>query len=254
MKLDKFQKAKVVLGLSLFVLLFAILFIPHAIDNGLSWASEDTLETLFLALSFLATIYVFWHYDYLVQKRGQESLNLSSKLQNKEKELLEAFQYLGKINVRFSVIRDLLDGMKDPIPTTREELNKALKKLLDIACSATSKDRALLKIVNVKSNKILIEEKSSRGFDNGDGKSQTSAKNLLEIYNKKRSSKTEKLEVFYSDLDNFNIKTFLILPSSDDSVVQGEDFLKALINQSEILFLLLDSQYYRSKKNHNGKK
>lgn len=247
MKLDKFQKAKVVLGLSLFTLLLAILFIPHVVDHDLNWASEDTLETLFLALSFLATIYVFWHYDYLVQKKGQETINLSSKLQSKEKELLEAFQYLGKINVRFSVIRDLLDEMKRPMPTTKEELSQVLKKLLDIACSATGKDRALLKIIDIKNRKLLIEEKSSRGFDNDNGKSQTSVKNLLEIYNKKRITETDKLKVFYSDSDNPDIKTFLILPSGDDSVEQGEDFLKALINQSEILFLLFDSQYYQPK-------
>ncbi len=253
MRLDKFQRAKVVLGLGLFVLLFAILFIPNIINNGLSWISEDTIETFCLVFSFFFTVYLFWHYDYVVRKREQASFYLSSKLKNREKELLETFQYLGKVNVRFSVIRDLLDRMKRPAPTTREELKEALNELLNIVCSATSRKQAWLKIINTKNRRVLIEKIGGHNLKKDEKVNKIGVKNLLDIYNKKKNFKNDEFEIFYSELDNFYIKAFLILPANGDLANQNDDFLKAVANQCEILFLLFDSQYYRPKNKHNEK-
>jgi len=50
------------------------------------------------------------------------------------------------------------------------------------------------------------------------------------------------------------IKAFLILPSKEEPIASGDDFLKAVVNQCEILFLLFDSQYYSSKNKKNDKK
>jgi|GEM_PF-656847 len=254
MRLDKFQKAKMFLGLGLMGLFLAILVIPRVINNGLNWASETTIETFCLILSFVSTIFLFWHYDYVVQKREEESFHLSSKLKNKEKELLETFQYLGKVNVRFSVIRDLLEGMKKPAPTTRKELSGVLIELLNIACSATSKEQAWLKIINTKNRKVLIEEFGGNEFEEDSKKNKVSVKNLLDTYNKGKNFKIKEFEVFYSELDNFYIKAFLILPVNGDLTTETEDFLKAVANQCEILFLLFDSQYYRPKNICNEKK
>ncbi len=247
MKLNKVQKAKIVSWVSLSFLFFAILFIPGFVNTSVGWASEDTLETFFLVLSFFSVVYVFWHYDYVVQKREQENFNLASKLQNKERELLETFQYLGKVNVRFSVIRDLLDRMKKPAPTTQEELKETLKSLLNIACSATGKENAWLKIINTKDKKVLIEEYGGDSFSEGNGKNQISVSNLIEVYKKDRKNKFDKMKVFCSDLDSFYIKAFLIIPTEDNLVEEEEDFLKAVANQCEILFLLFNSEYYRPK-------
>jgi len=255
MKMNKFQKAKVVLGLSLFVLLFSILLIPNIIDSGWGWFNEDNLEAVFLFASFLSVIYVFWHYDYVVQKREEDNLNLSSKLKSREKKLLETFQYIGKVNVRFSIIRDLIDKMKKPAPTTEEELNDTLKELLNIACSITGREKAWLKIVNIKSSKTLVEEKGGTSFkEDEDYESKIASKNLLKIYKNEKTDRIEDLRVFYSDLDNFYIKAFLVLPFREDFDKEIEDFLKAVANQCEILFLLFDSQYYRPKNKKYGKK
>jgi len=254
MKLDKFQKAKVVLGLSLFVLLLAILFIPHIIDQDLSWASEDTLETLFLVLSFLAAIYVFWHYDYVVQKREEETSDLSLKLRDKEKELIETFQYLGKVNVQSSVIKDLLDRMKEPAPTTKEELADSVKELLNIACSATGRDRVWLKIVDTKNRKVVMEELAGYNLEKEDKEDKMTVRSLLDVYENKKSNKIDGCEIFYSDLDNFYIKAFLALPVDEGAISQGDELLKAISNQCEILFLLFDFQHYQPKNEKNEKK
>ena len=248
MKMNKFQKAKVVLGLSLFVLLFSILFIPNIIDSGWGWFDEDNLEAAFLFASFLSVVYVFWHYDYVVQKREEDNLNLSSKLKDREKELLETFQYLGKVNVRFSIIRDLIDKMKKPAPTTKEELNETLKELLNIACSTTGREKAWLKVIDIKKSKTLIEERGGSSFEEDeDYGSKIAPKNLLKNYKKEKSDRIEDLRVFYSDLDNFYIKAFLVLPFKENSEKETDDFLKAVANQCEILFLLFNSQYYKPK-------
>jgi hypothetical protein len=247
MKLNKVQKAKIVLWFSLSALFFAILFIPSFVNTSTSWASEDSLETIFLVLSFFSVVYVFWHYDYVVQKREQENFKLTSKLKSKERELLETFQYLGKVNVRFSVIRDLLNRMKKPAPTTQEELKETLKSLLNIACSATGKEKAWLKIINTKNRKVLVDEYGGNSFSEEGQKNQISVSSLIEVYKKNKKNQFDEMKVFCSDLDNFYIKAFLILSTEEDLVDQEGDFLKAVANQCEILFLLFDSQYYRPK-------
>jgi hypothetical protein len=253
MKLDKFQKAKMIMGLSFFVLLFSILFIPSIINTGWGWFSEDFLETVFLLGGFFSVIYVFWHYDYVVKKREEDNLVLSSKLKSREKELLETFQYLGKVNVRFSIVRDLIDKMKKPAPTTQEELKETLKELLNIACSTTGREKAWLKIVDLKNGKDLIEERGGNNFQDEDYESKLAPKNLLKIYKNEKNCRIDDLKVFYSDIDNFYIKAFLVLPFKEENK-QDDDFLKAVANQCEILFLLFNSQYYRPKSVKKNKK
>jgi len=253
MKLDKFQKAKVSLGLSSFALLFAILFVPSVVNSGFSWASEDTLETLLLFLCFLATVYVFWHYDYVVQKREQEAFSLSFKLKSKEKELIETFQYLGKVNVQFSVIRDLMDRMKKPTPNSEEDLRGALKELLGIACNIVGSEKAWLRIIDIKKRKMLLEESAGRSFLRKKEKSKLTVGTLVDMYEGK-SMKLDGCEVFYSKSKSFNIKAFLILPPIEDVRLQGADFLRAVVNQCEILFILLNSRYHRINNRKNEKK
>lgn len=65
------------------------------------------------------------------------------------------------------------------------------------------------------------------------------------------NKRSNEFTVISSAQDNFRIRTFCILPpihlSSDEKV-----FLKALVNQLEMLFLIFDSNYYnnRNKENH----
>ncbi|MFW5884656.1 MAG: hypothetical protein ACOCUF_00255 [Patescibacteria group bacterium] len=258
MPLNPYKKTKAFLVLNLTILFILIIAIPQFINSGTEWMSEDTLETLFLGMSFLAVLYVFWHYDYVVKKREQEASKLFLKLEKKEKELLDTFQYLGKVNVQFSIIRDLLQKMKAPAPTSREEVEKAFSELLNIVCNATGRRYAFLKIVDLKNGKTLIEQ--FNGFDsNMEKESLFSIKNetLLEVFNNKKQtfSKFKKGDIFFSDLDNFNLKAFLILPKKKEIEMEDESsFLEAVANQCEVLFLLFNSRYYKPKKKSNESK
>ncbi|MDZ7612167.1 MAG: hypothetical protein U5L10_05370 [Candidatus Moranbacteria bacterium] len=254
MNLHPYRKTKIFLVFNFIVLLFLILTIPQFIDTGTSWASEDTLETLFIGMSFLAVVYVFWHYDYVVKKREQQTSQLSQKLEKKEKELLDTFQYLGKVNVQFSIIRDLLEKMKIPAPTTRKEVEKVFTELLSIVCNATGRSHALLKIVNLENQRTLI--KQFNGFSKEKGY-KIKNESLIKFYKNKSEEKNllNGWELFCSELDNFYIKAFLILPKKDEPGMEDEkDFLEAVANQCEILFLLFNSRYYKPKKEKNGSK
>lgn len=258
MPVNPYKKTKAFLVLNLTILFILIIAIPQFINSGIEWMSEDTLETLFLGMSFLAVLYVFWHYDYVVKKREHEASKLFLKLEKKEKELLDTFQYLGKVNVQFSIIRDLLQKMKTPAPTSREEVEKVFSELLSIVCNATGRSYAFLKIVDLEKGKTLFEQ--FNGFDNvSEENGYFSAKNetLIEIFDKKRqkNSNLKEGDVFFSDLDNFNLKAFLILPKKKEIEMEDESsFLEAVANQCEILFLLFNSRYYKPKKKNNEAK
>jgi hypothetical protein len=203
-------------------------------------------------------VYVFWHYDYVVKKREKETSKIYEKLERKEKELLDTFQYLGKVNVQFATIRDLLEKMKTPAPTTREEVRKAFSELLSIICNATGRSYALLKIINLGDERTLIKEIS--GFEEGDKDPQCKIKNnfLVDVYKNKNENFNNSLngcDVFFSELENFYIKAFLILPKKRGELIDNEKaFLEAVANQCEILFLLFNSKYYKPKKRTNVSK
>jgi hypothetical protein len=112
-----------------------------------------------------------------------------------------------------------------------------------------------LKIVDLKKGKTLIEQ--FNGFGNKMEKENSfSLKNetLIEIFKNKKQgiSRLKNRDVFFSDLDNFNLKAFLILPKKKEIEMEDESaFLEAVANQCEILFLLFNSRYYKPKKKNN---
>jgi hypothetical protein len=193
----------------------------------------------------IALIYLFRHYDYLMQKREDEAIMLDVKLKKKEKELLDAFQYLGKVNVQFSMIKELLKKME--MPSTKNELKRAYGEILSLACSITKSDYALLKIVDIESGRILHENFYKTKKDYKEEILVTVSSNeLLNNIKKDNYFILKDMAVFASKLENFNIRAFICVPQKEVAHKKEErDFLEAIANQCEVIFLLFNSKYYK---------
>lgn len=247
MQFTHLQKAKLILIINFIVLFFIIITTPYFIKSGVSWAAEGVIEGAFLTIELIALIIVFRHYDAQMRKKEEEATTLNLKLEKKERELLNALEYLGKVNVQVSMIKTLFETMK--IPSTKNQLVEMFSELLRVVGSVTKKDYVCLRIVNLQGQRTLSEHvEVLRGEDDG-YQIVAGNKELIERFSKKDKSNVGDSRVFYSDTENFYLKAFIFIPNSKQKDYSTEEraFLEAVANQCEIIFLLFSSKYYKSK-------
>lgn len=244
MNLNPLQKIKFVLGFNFSILFIFILSIPFFIQRNTSWFSEEITESFFIAIGLFALIYLFRHYDSLMQKREDEAILLDFKLKKKEKDLLDAFQYLGKVNVQFSMIKDLLEKME--MPKTKNELKKAYGEILSLACSITKSNFSILKIIDLEDERILHESVYNTKKDNEEISVKIGHGEILNNIKKDNYFVINGIAIFASKSENFNIKAFICVPQQEiEHKKEERDFLEAVANQCEIIFLLFNSKYYK---------
>ncbi len=248
MKLSYFQKAKILLVIASLIIFFAIIATPHYIEGGLLWVPEDVIEGGLLIVELVILVLVFRYYDDHARKNEKEAANLNLKLEKKEKELLSAFEYLGKVNVQVSMIRSLLETMKTP--STRGQLREAYDEVLKVALNITKEDWAIIRIVNLQNGRTLSEHKNDDGLkEEGENERAVPGNNeLIEKFEKKNKNNFKKWQIFFSDTDNFYIKAFIFIPDGKNEKIGSQErkLLEAMANQCEMIFLLFNSRYFKA--------
>lgn len=246
-QIKSFEKARVVLVLNLLVLFFLVISVPKFIQKGTRFFSEETVESFFLTLGLLAILYIFRHYDYFMKKKEEEAILLNSKLKNREKQLLNSFQYLGKVNVQISMIKDLLEKME--VPKSRNRLKEIYGELLHLVCGATGRKCAFLRVINLENGRTLSEQYFFSEENSNINNFQIKVGNidLANKFKEKERIEVSGYSVFYSPSENFFVKAFVFIPDEDrkKDYTNEENFLEAVASQCEILFLLFNSRYYK---------
>lgn len=247
LKIKSFEKARAVLVLNFIVLFVLVISIPSLIRRGTPLFREETVESFFLTLGLLALLYIFRHYDYFMKKKEEETLWLNSKLKTREKELLDSFQYLGKVNVQISMIKSLLEKME--IPKSKNRLKEIYEELLLLVCGITGRQKAFLRIINLETGRTLSEQciSSSEAGDANEFNVKAGNIDLANKFKEKEKIEISGYSVFYSHSENFFIKAFVFVPDDDrkKDYSSEENFLEAVASQCEILFLLFNSGYYK---------
>lgn len=246
MQLNSFQKAKVVFLVNSIALFVLIVTTPYFIRWGVFSLSEELAEGVFLAIELLALMYFFRQYDTIVRKRDEEAWLLDVKLKSKERELLNAFQYLGKVNVEISMIKTLLEKMR--IPSSKSQMHDVYAELLRLVCSITNKHCAALRIVNIENGRTLIEHvESIEEQDECDAQIRVGNIALVKHFKDKSKHDLDECCVFFSEAENFYAKAFVFVRNHSKIQYTKEEraFLEAVANQCEIMYLLFNSRYYK---------
>lgn len=241
------QKAKIILGINFAALFLIVVLTPYYIQEGIFRFSEETMEGVFLTIELLALIFVFRHYDAQMKKMEEQAFLLDVKLKRKERELLGAFEHLGKVNVQVSMIKELFEEME--VPSSRGQLNESYSKLLRLTCSITKEDCSFLRIIDLEKGRTVGQrQEGERETGATCSRSEVGNKELINCFKKRKKEKINGFQVFYSNADNFSLKVFLLVPDSRKKKISSEErsFLEAIANQCEIMFLLFNSKYYKS--------
>ena len=228
--------------LAFFLLVISIIFTPLLLRSGFLVFSEEVLESIILLLQISVAWKIFRLYEKAVHHREKEIQTLEREYQKREKELLEAFAYLGKVNVQVSLIKSFLQKLK--APSSRKEAENYTEEILKIALTLGGKKWATLRAMNTESFQTLKEYWAYAA-----GTDQNAEASGIKLGNKdivkwEKNRDLGKKNGFYvfgsagSDLTSY--KVYLIFPNRSDLEPDIEDFLRAAANQCEVLLTLFD--------------
>jgi hypothetical protein len=159
-----------------------------------------------------------------------------------ENRLDDAFKYIGTVNIQIQEIKSVFSSVRK-FPENKKDFGYILQFLADRVLSMVNTGWVLFRIIDTQSLNSLGEYSETRG-DSVLPRHRISNKALV-------SSEKLGFTVVESGQENFYIKTFCIIPevklSRDNRV-----FIKAIVNQLEMLFLIFTSIYYRE--SHTDKK
>jgi len=152
---SRIEKLKNLFLFAFFLLVISIIFTPLLTRKGFSIFSEEILESIFLFFQIFIGWRIFLLYEKAVENREKEIQKLEGEYQRREKELLEAFAYLGKVNVQVSLIKSFLKKLK--APSSRKEAESYIKEILEIALTLSGKSWVTLRALDMKTLNTVSE-------------------------------------------------------------------------------------------------
>ena len=218
-----------------------IVFTPYIIRSGFTVFEEQLVEVVIIILLFATGYAVLLLYR---KETAQNFIRINNLTKDKgalENRLTEAFKYIGTVNVQIQEIKSVFSDVQK-FPENKKDFGIMLQFLTDRTLSMVNTGWVLFRIIDTKSLESLGEYSKTRG---------NSVFPRHKISNRALVSNEELkgFTVVESGHENFYIKTFCIIPnmklSSDDEV-----FIKAVVNQLEMLFLIFTSIYYRDSHSH----
>lgn len=220
-----------------------IVFTPYMIQPGFTVLEEQLVEVATIILLFAVGYAVLFLYRKEAARNVNELNGLKQDKVDLETRLAEAFKYIGTVNIQIQQIRSVFSDIRK-FPESKKDFRYILQFLADRALSMVKAEWVLFRIIDTQNLDTLREYSGKRG---------NAILLKYKISNRELAS-NEKLEGFTvvgSGQENFHIKTFCIIPKarlSNDNKV----FIKAIVNQLEMLFLIFSSIYYRDSRANNG--
>jgi hypothetical protein len=234
------ERAYIAILVAIFLL---IVFTPYIVRSGFTLFDEEIAEVVAIALFFAVGYGIFSLYRKEVARNLDEIDRLKQDKGTLEKRLTEAFHYIGTVNIQIEEIRSAFSDIPK-FPENKRDFRYILQFLAEKVLCMVNAGWVFFRIVDTQNLDTLSEYSESRENDfllNH----KISTKDLVS------NEQFEGLAVVQSGQGNFNIKTFCIIPKESLSRDQ-EVFIKALVNQLEMLFIIFTSTYYKNSHFKNG--
>ena len=214
-----------------------IVFTPYIIHTGFTMFEEQLVEVTIIILLFAVGYAVLSLYRKETAKNLKNINRLTKEKGDLENRITEAFKYIGTVNIQIQEIKAVFSDIQK-FPENKKDFGYTVQFLADKTLSMVNVGWVLFRIIDSKNMHSLGEYCKSRG---NSVLPQHKISNRALLSNKKIKGFT----VVGPGYENFYIKTFCIIPkvklSSDNKV-----FIKAIVNQLEMLFLIFTSIYYRN--------
>jgi len=227
-----------------FLLVISIIFTPLLVRGGLSIFPEEVLESILLLLQISVAWKIFRLYERTVKNREKEIEKLEGEYQKREKELLEAFAYLGKVNVQISLIQSFLQKIK--APSSRKEAESYVNEILSIALTLSGKKWATLRAIDAKTLQTVKEYWAKKNPEIDISGIKISNKDIASWGEEGSQCEKNGYCVYTSAGSSLSsLKVCLVFLNGEKMDRDIEGFLRATANQCEVLLTLFDSKERR---------
>jgi hypothetical protein len=218
-----------------------IIFTPLIINNGLSIVPEEVLEVIIIALLFGVGYLLITLYRKEVKNNLERCRILDHEKNSMEERLTDAFKHIGSVNVQIDEVRSAFSEIKK-YPENKQDFKYILQYFGNRVLCMTNSDWVFFRIIDSTNLSTLGEYYEARN-STALLKHNFSNKKLLE------NDAIDAGEIIKSTQENFTIKTFCVIQANLIGKEQ-EVFIKAIVNQLEMLFLIFSSNYYRETGNN----
>ena len=228
--------------LILVTIFLLIVFTPYIIHSGFTVFEEQLVEVAIIILLFAVGYAVLSLY----RKEAARNLNELNRLKEDkgalENRLTDAFKYIGTANIQIQEIKSVFSDVRK-FPENKKDFGYIMQFLADRTISMVNAGWVLFRIIDTKNLNSVREYSKTRG---NSVLPQHKISNRALVSNEKLKG----LTVVGSGHENFYIKTFCIIPKAE-LPTDHEVFIKAVVNQLEMLFLIFTSIYYRDSHSKN---
>ena len=233
----KIEELRNVFLLTFFLLIITMIFTPLFVRSGFFILSEEIFEAVLIFIQVSVAWNIFRAYEKTVKYRERETQKLELECLRKEKELLEAFKHLGKVNIQVSLIRSFMEKVK--APKSKKELRRHLDEILRIALSVSKRRWVVLRIINTDSLQTVSEFWAKASSNVGTREIKISNKEAIEWSKDVENNKSPSQLTFVSEgLDLFSMRIFLFFSGKHEIDREVRDFLTAVTNQCAIILTL----------------
>jgi Ca2+/Na+ antiporter len=214
-----------------------IVFTPYIIRSGFSLLEEEIAEVAAIALLFMVGYVVLFLYRKEVNDNRNHLNRLKQDKGALESRLSEAFKYIGTVNIQIEEIKSVFSEIRK-FPENKKDFQNILQFLTERILSMVNAEWVIFRIIRTEDFDTLSENSETRG-------NAILLKHKISNRALASNEKFEGLTVVGSTQENFRIKTFCILPKEKLSS-EGEIFIRAIVNQLEMLFIIFTSTYYKN--------
>jgi len=232
-----------VLYLIFFLILFSIIiFTPILINGYVNFTGnliieEEIAESVLLCVLLSLSLVLSYQYKREIYKQKDLIKKIENDKKTAKEKLIDSFKYIGKINVQIQEIKSIYNNI-NIYPETKNDLKKTLNILSERVLGIVNTDWVLFRIIDRNNQRTITEHLKTRG-DVSSHCPHISNKMIIE----KQSIST--ITSIISNPPNLNIITSCNL-SIDKIDNDQRIFIKAIVNELTMLFIILNSSYYKN--------
>ena len=234
------------LYLVFYIILAALIILTPILISGAVHFSEkfildeEIIEVFLLGVLFSLSLFIFKLYKQEVHNHKELVAKINNDKKSTEVRLFESLDYIGKVNVQIEEIKSIF-STADKYPETKNDFKKSFRFLSERVLGIVNTNWVLLRIIDTNTRKTISECFETR---------QGIPCNYPHVSNKKviENQPHVPYTTVITSPKNLSVAVCCHLPidkiNSDQRI-----FIQAIINEITMLFIILNSSYYKNENN-----
>jgi hypothetical protein len=215
----------------IYLILFVIaVFTPDIIQRDFSWIPEEKAEELVIFVIGSMAFLIFLRKEMQLFVKTKEKTKIQKEALSTSKELTDTYSYIGEINRKVDILKDIALGITEGPELTPEKEMELYRSILHAVQIFSKSTHVSLRFVDVASGKIIKEIRSSK-------KARCETINSRMVMEKKSFLETDKVFFIRSPKAVDGIVACIAVEKlTKHQKIDDPELIKALASQALFLF------------------